>query len=160
MKISEERFIQIIEESFEEAVKEYSEILAGSVYHQIYSNGPYNWYDRTGEFFLAVSNPYIEIINHKASFDLYNTNFINSRNADTSFGWKFGHHRSFPWERPHPSDKVVRKNLFDWLNEGFTILGKKWHPGFHFFNKSADIEKRIREIMKKKILEKVKKEVK
>lgn len=160
MKISKERFIQIIEESFEEAVKEYSEKLANNVWQKIYSQGPYQYYEpRTGEFFLSVYNPDIQIINHKATFDLYNTDYIHAANGNLSTGWQFGRHRSFPWNKPHPSDKVVRENLFDWLNEGFTILGKKEHPGFHFFNKNENFEEEIRKIMKKKVLEKVKREV-
>ena len=45
---------------------------------------------------------------------------------------KFGHHKSFPWGNPYPDNDDVRENLYTWLNEGFTILGKKYHKGFNF----------------------------
>lgn len=151
--MTREQAARIIEESFREAIKEYSDILAGSVYNTIYRTHQSGWYDRTGDFFLSVSNPYFEIGNDTIAFDVYNTDYIHARNGTLG---KLGHHRSFPWSRPHPSDKVVRENLFDWLNNGFTILGKKRHPGFHFFNNNMDLTQRLTKMIAQKMYQKIK----
>ena len=134
-----EDILVCLERAFRKTIEEFSEIISGNVRAKIYSRPARKYYVRTGNFLEATSNPIIEKRGNKYYYDFLDERRIKSRNGIgklSRFGnyymLTFGQHRSWPWDEPDPSDAEVKENLYDWLNDGFTILGKKYHGGFNF----------------------------
>lgn len=125
----EEQVINAIATAFTKAIEDASLEMTANVEEKIYGSKPTRYYDRTSDFLKSVANPKIKIVGEEFEAYLYNKDFIRSRNGAKG---KFGHHKSFPWSEPYPSNEYVKENLFDWLNDGFTILGKRRHLGFDF----------------------------
>lgn len=121
----------ILQDSLRQAAKEYHQELLGNIVHSIYDAPASPYYDRNQGFLKSVSQGFDLTIDANGDFELH---FTDDKLIKASNGAKrkFGHHKSFPWNDPYPSNAEVRESLFDWLNEGFTILGKRFHEGYNF----------------------------
>lgn len=164
MNITQEDIYRCLKEALKETVDEFSQNIKRNVSSNIYGTPEKKYYKRTGDFLRAVSSPSLNI-NSSGDFyiDWYDENKIKSRNGVAARSKKgnyymltFGAHRSWPWDSPDPSDSEVKENIYDWLNDGFTILGKRYHPGFNFdvdteFSPGTDFYNRFIELSVQKI---------
>ncbi len=122
--------LSCLKKALEKTFYEFSKKLQESISTNIYQKPKSLYYDRTGEFLQSVKEPILDIkSNGTFTFDFYDTDVIKSKNGTKG---KFGHHKSFPWKAPYPSNEEVKDNLYSWLDEGFTILGHMYHEGFNF----------------------------
>lgn len=141
----------IMEESLKQAAREYHRNLVGNIVQNIYNapNSPY--YDRTQNFLKSISQGFNLVIDASGEFEIQfaDDRYIKAFNGKKG---KFGHHKSFPWDDPYPTNSEVRENLFDWLNDGFTILGKRGHPGYHFDIPEEEFWGRFEELFKTKLV--------
>lgn len=123
--------INIAKDSLRQAAKEYHQNLVGNIIYNIYNSPTSPYYTRTEGFLKSISQGFDLIIDADGGFELHLEDDRLLKASNGSRG-QFGHHKSFPWDEPYPSNEEVKENLFDWLNDGFTILGKKTHPGYDF----------------------------
>ena len=140
MNITQEDVRECLEIALKQTIDEFSQNIRKNVLSNVYGTPEKKYYKRTGDFLRAVSSPSLNI-NGAGDFyiEWYDTDKIKSKNGvatRSKFGnyymLTFGAHRSWPWDNPKPSDSEVRENLYDWLNDGFTILGKRYHSGYNF----------------------------
>lgn len=163
--MSSEEILVCLKIALNQAVEEFAEIIASNVHASIYQQPASRYYVRSGNFYDAVSHPVIHMNSRgSGSIEWYDKSRIKSRNGvakKSRFGnyymLTFGQHRSWPWDEPNPSDAEVKENLYDWLNEGFTILGKKIHRGYYFdidtdFKPGTELYERFLEIATGEIL--------
>lgn len=140
----------IVVDSLRQAAKEYHQKILGNVVQNIYNSPVSPYYDRTEGFLKSVSQGFNLKIDANGNFEiqLVDDKFIKASNGKKR---KFGHHKSFPWDEPYPSNEEVRENLFEWLDEGFTILGKKHHSGYYFDVAEEEFWNRFKELFEGKL---------
>ena len=145
----------ILRDCLEQAAKEYHQKLLGNIYYSIYNAPSSPYYDRTKGFLKSISHGFDFNIDANGDFTLSfsDESLIKARIGKKG---KFGHHKSFPWNEPYPDNMTVKENLFDWLNEGFTILGKRYHDGYNFDVDESEFWDRFIELSINKIEETLK----
>lgn len=159
--VTQEMFNAALEKAFERAVKKISEERAKDIYNAIYRTpNKSGRYERTGGFLNSIRYPVLEDDGDDL-IAMQNFSLIKPHNGrrkrNIYGGWTmitFGHYRSWPWDSPYPSDAEVRENLYDWLNDGFTIFKKVSHPGFDF---DEDYEDRLSQLCGKYLAEELNK---
>jgi hypothetical protein len=139
-------FIEVMESFKKHEVKD----IVSAINRKIYLSRPSKYYDRTGDLKRAFENFKYNISeSYDWDTDFYNPGEIHSFDGvmkvsrrGKPYMKKLGHHRSWPWTSPSPDDEEVKENLPYWLNDGFTILKKKYHPGYDFLP-DEDFEKEV-----------------
>jgi len=116
--------------------KRESKGIASSIYHDVYGTPEGKYYERTGELYKSFNNFEYEVSQTQLWWNesFYDTTQIHHRNGTRTRtktgGWrliKFGHHRSWPWDNPYPSDSEILEELPMYVSWGFHIFKKRYH---------------------------------